>query len=189
MATSTVPRARHPVEADVYDLIESDHRRLRGLFDEFRRRHERGSDPRDLADVADRLCVELGAHLQAEEEVLYPALRALLEEEGYLLAEAEVEHDTAWALIARIEDGEPDDRLFPAWVTVLGEYVEHHACEEEEALFPAARDAGLDAAAVGAAFGARRHALLAAAAADAEEDADEDADEDEEEGGHDANRR
>ena len=42
-------------------------------------------------------------------------------------------------LIRQLDSMQPEDDLFDAKVTVLGEYVKHHVKEEEEEMFPKAR--------------------------------------------------
>lgn len=74
---------------------------------------------------------------------------------------------------------EPNEELYDAKFTVLGEYVNHHIKEEQDELFPKLRKADLDLDALGAELAARKQDLMAEMEADAEEDEEED-DEDEE---------
>jgi hemerythrin-like domain-containing protein len=79
-------------------------------------------------------------HAQIEEEIFYPALRDALKETD-ILAEAEVEHQSAKDLIAQIESMPEADEMFDAKVKVLGEYIDHHVKEERGEIFPKARSA------------------------------------------------
>jgi hemerythrin-like domain-containing protein len=79
-------------------------------------------------------------HAQIEEEIFYPAVRAAIKDTD-LMAEAEVEHQTAKDLIAQIEAMGEADEKFDAKVTVLGEYIDHHVKEERNEIFPKARSA------------------------------------------------
>ena len=95
------------------------------------------SDRRSPSEI----CVTLTVHATIEEELFYPAAREA-EVETDLLDEAEVEHASAKDLIAQIEGMGPDDELYDAKVTVLGEYIDHHVKEEEGEMFPKCRKAG-----------------------------------------------
>ena len=66
------------------------------------------------------------------------ALRAALKDTD-VIAEAEVEHQSAKDLIAQIEGMGEADEMFDAKVTVLGEYIDHHVKEERNEIFPKAR--------------------------------------------------
>jgi len=61
-----------------------------------------------------------------------------------LLNEANVEHETAKNLIAQIQTMSPNDEIYDAKVTVLGEYINHHVKEEETEMFPKVRKAKVD---------------------------------------------
>lgn len=127
---------------DACDLLDADHRAVKKLFKEFESLSgstaQRSMNRR--LELAREICQELTVHAQLEEEIFYPALRAALKETD-LLAEAEVEHQTAKALIAEIEASGTPDEAFDAKVKVLGEYIDHHVKEERNEIFPKARAA------------------------------------------------
>lgn len=131
-------------EKDACDLLDADHRAVKKLFKEYE--ESTGSRARDASSnrmaLARRICTELTVHAQIEEEIFYPALRDAIKETD-LLAEAEVEHQSAKDLIAQIEQGLSGeaDELFDAKVKVLGEYIDHHVKEERNEIFPKARGA------------------------------------------------
>jgi hypothetical protein len=77
-----------------------------------------------------------------------------------LMDEALVEHAGAKELIAQLEQASPDDDLYDAKVTVLGEQIEHHVKEEEGDMFPKARKAKVDTEALGATMLKRKMALM-----------------------------
>jgi hypothetical protein len=55
----------------------------------------------------------------------------------------------------------PDDELYDAKVTVLGEYIDHHVQEEEGEMFPKCRRAGMDLAELAAQLAQRKSELMA----------------------------
>ena len=55
-------------------------------------------------------------------------------------------------LIAQLQAANPDDALYDAKVTVLGEQIDHHVEEEEGSMFPQARASGIDTLSIGAAL-------------------------------------
>jgi hemerythrin superfamily protein len=128
--------ARSPSVA--IELLESDHRKVEALFARFERAKD--GDPQAKRALAQRICSELRAHTQLEEELFYPWLRENLgEEEMELLEEAYVEHASAKDLIAQVEAASEMDGAFDARVKVLSEYVRHHVKEEEDEIFKAVR--------------------------------------------------
>jgi len=129
-------------EKDACDLLDAEHRAVKKMFKEYE--ELMGSRSRSAAqkkmDLARTICNELSVHAQIEEEIFYPALRAVFKDTD-LLAEAEVEHASAKALIAQIEAMDEPGEMFDAKVTVLGEYIDHHVKEERNEIFPKARSA------------------------------------------------
>lgn len=129
-----------PREKDACDLLDADHKAVKKMFKEFEElTHSRAKDvAQKKMDLARQICMELTVHAQIEEEILYPALRAVFKETD-LIAEAEIEHQSAKDLIAQIEEAEAPDEMFDAKVIVLGEYIDHHVKEERNEIFPKAR--------------------------------------------------
>jgi hemerythrin superfamily protein len=129
-------------QKDACDLLDADHRAVKKMFKEYEElMNSRGKTvPQKKMDLARQICQELTAHTTIEEEIFYPALRAVIKDTD-LLAEAEVEHASAKDLIAQIEGATAADEMFDAKVTVLGEYIDHHVKEEKNEIFPKARAA------------------------------------------------
>lgn len=150
-------------EKDACDLLDADHKAVKKLFKDYADSlvsRARSVQSRKM-ELAKEICQELTVHAQIEEEIFYPALRAALKDTD-LIAEAEIEHQTARDLIAQIEAATEVDEVFDARVTVLGEYIDHHVKEERNEIFPKARGARkLDLLAMRSEMEARKEALLA----------------------------
>lgn len=129
MNKSEIPAAQKPV----LGMLMDDHRKVKKLFKEFK--SEKDSARKE--EIVREACTELTVHAELEEQQFYPFLREQDEKTfGDLLNEAKVEHESAKQLIAQLLEMGPDDELYDARFTVLGEYVSHHITEEEDELFP-----------------------------------------------------
>ena len=128
---------------DAVDLLDADHIAVKKLFTAYKKLCDHDASVDEKRDVAEQICKELTVHARIEEEIFYPELREAIDADG-LLDEAEVEHSTAKDLITQISDMSPDDDLYDARVTVLGEYIDHHVREEREQIFVKARQSKLD---------------------------------------------
>jgi hemerythrin superfamily protein len=137
------------------DLLKQDHREVEGYFEEF----EELKDNSAKAKLAQKICLALKVHTQIEEELFYPAARKATGDDD-MLDEAMVEHAGAKKLIAEIEAGRPGADLFDAKVKVLGEQIHHHVEEEEDELFPAVEQAGIDLVTLGEKMAERKSALM-----------------------------
>jgi iron-sulfur cluster repair protein YtfE (RIC family) len=89
----------------------------------------RGDAPVLLRELAD----DLAAHMAIEQQIFYPAIRAL---KADLVAESFEEHAVAELALKRLLATAPSSPSFKAKVTTLKELIEHHVEEEEEELFP-----------------------------------------------------
>lgn len=158
---------------DALELLAEDHERVLQLFSAFEQLQNDEEDDDSKRDLVDLACAELTVHAQLEEELFYPALRDALDEQD-LIDEAEVEHDVAKQLIAELEAMEPDEEMYDARFTVLSEYVRHHIEEEENEIFPKAKEANIDLEALAADMLERREELMAEYGLVEDDDEDED---------------
>ena len=137
-------------------LLKEEHLIFRGLFD---RANE--AEGEELAAVAQELCMRLGVHMTIEEEILYPALKGIVDADE--VNEGVVEHQSGKVLIAELEQLSVKEELFKAKVNVLGEEKMHHVDEEDEDMFEDAKKAHqagkLDLDEVGERLRARRQEL------------------------------
>lgn len=158
----------HPLQAvaadDAIGMLIADHKRVAGLFADFRRLNEEGRDE-EKAPVVEEICRELTVHTQLEEELFYPAVRKAINDVDQM-DEALVEHAGAKQLIAQLQGAAPGDDLYDAKVAVLAEQIDHHVEEEEGSMFPKARYSGLDTLRLGAAMLTRKSELLSGAPPD-----------------------
>ena len=151
--------ARGPAQTDALALLAADHKEVSKLFKAYEKLAKAEAEGDERLELAQQICEMLTAHATIEEEIFYPALRGALDADD-LLDEAEVEHASAKDLIAQIEAMDPDEALYDAKVTVLGEYIAHHVQEEENEIFPKAKKAKMDLDEIGTLLQARKEELL-----------------------------
>ena len=158
-AKSHASRANADSNEDAITLLTSDHARVKKLFKEFEGLKEDDGSDKDKSALVARICNELKVHTEIEEDIFYPAVRKAIDD-GDLMDEALVEHAGAKELIAQLEEMSPDDKLYDAKVTVLGEQIQHHVKEEEGEMFPKARKAKVDGEALGLQMARRKAELM-----------------------------
>jgi hemerythrin superfamily protein len=151
-------------KTDAIKLLTEDHKEVKKLFDEYKKLCDNEASPDERQALAGQICSMLTVHTTIEEELFYPLAREALGEEADLIDEATVEHASAKDLIAQIESSSPDEPLYDAKVTVLGEYIQHHVKEEEDEIFPKIRKTELDLAVLGSEMAERKQALSSAVA-------------------------
>ena len=154
-ASRKSPRAR----PDATTLLAKDHKDVKTLFRRYEKLAKAGADGGERQELAGEICRMLTVHTTIEEEIFYPAVREAEVDES-LMDEAEVEHASAKDLIEQIQSMGPDDPLYDAKVSVLGEYVNHHVEEEEGQIFPKARRAKVDLEGLAGQIKARKEALM-----------------------------
>jgi len=142
---------------DAIALLKADHRAVEALFEQFEATKGKVAKQK----IANQICLELCVHAAIEEEIFYPAVKSVVEEDVY--AEAHVEHDGAKVLIAEIYYGSPEDEFYDASVKVLSEMIKHHVKEEEqrEGMFAQVKKSDLDLMALGEQMAAEKAELTA----------------------------
>ncbi len=162
MVTAKVPAknaspARAAKPQDALAMLKADHKKVSALFDQFEKSRAANTKKKIVAQI----CQELTVHTTLEEEIFYPAVKAALKDHE-LVPEANVEHASVKDLIAQVEGVEPDGEMYDARVKVMGEFVKHHVKEEQNEMFPKAKNTRLDMRALGARMAARKAELMAA---------------------------
>jgi hemerythrin superfamily protein len=168
MPTDTKRRPSGTPHQDAIAMLTADHKKVKKLFSEFAKLQEEGGDE-EKSSIVEQICNELKIHTELEEEIFYPAVRKAIDDSD-LMDEALVEHAGAKDLIAQLEDASPNNDLYDAKVTVLGEQIDHHVKEEEGSMFPKAKKAKLDTEALGATMLKRKMALMEKFGMNAEDD-------------------
>jgi hemerythrin superfamily protein len=118
---------------DPIALITADHREVEMLFSAFEKQ-ARMQDAK-TAQTAELILDALTIHAQLEERLVYPALRAAIDDPEPVL-EAFEEHHVAKGLIQELRGLSLGDERFTPKMTVLKELVKHHVEEEESLLLP-----------------------------------------------------
>lgn len=122
---------------NVLDLLKEDHRKVKGLFEEFK-----AADAKSRQRIADETLQDLEIHTQIEDSIVYPAIRVILDDEE-TVDEAVEEHHVVGLLIKELRKMKATEDGYQVKFKVLGELVEHHIEEEENEMLPEAEE-GLD---------------------------------------------
>lgn len=121
------------------ELIKNDHQEVKKLFQDFERAGK--DDYIEKQAFAEKITRELSMHADIEEELLYPFLEKISDDEmGETLVEAREEHHVARSLIDELKMLTPDAEEFDAKMKVLRDNVLHHIEGEEKELLPYLQD-------------------------------------------------
>ncbi len=137
-----------PHQSDAIDLLLLDHRRIEQLVE----RLDETNDPVEARSLYMQLVEQLAGHEAAEQQVVFPALRAELENADLTLADRMGEHEELNALLAEMRNLAPDGLAFVKRGSAFLLELEEHFRREEQSVFARMRGA----------FSADEHAVLAA---------------------------
>jgi hemerythrin superfamily protein len=116
----------------ITNMIRLDHTHVLSTFHQY----EVDTSPRIKKGLVDTVCVSLEIHAQLEEEIFYPALRAVAETE--VVQKSTSEHGQMRQLISQLRNLQPHDSAYDQTFFQLMNTVMHHVADEETLLLPAA---------------------------------------------------
>ena len=122
---------------DAITLLKDDHQTVKRLFRELKPLTEAAVKSR--TELFERLQRELEMHAHIEEKIFYPVLRKESETHSITLEGVE-EHHVIKMLLRELAEMDVATEKWAAKLNVLRENVEHHIEEEEDDMFPGARD-------------------------------------------------
>lgn len=144
------------ISPDATTMIRMDHTHVVAAFHQY----PTASSPRVKRALVNTVCLALEVHAQLEEEIFYPALRAVTDNEA--LKKAVPEHTEMKRLIGQLRGMEPTDAAYDGTFMKLMRDVLHHVADEETQLLPEAeRLLGDQLGELGAQMTKRRLALMA----------------------------
>ena len=97
--------------------------------------YEVDTSPGTKRALVNTICPALEVHAQLEQEIFYPAMRAIAGDAG-VVAKSVPEHDEMRRLIARVREMSPEDAGHDAAVMELMRDGLHHVADEETILLP-----------------------------------------------------
>jgi hemerythrin-like domain-containing protein len=119
---------------EAIEALRQQHRELLSIFDEL----EITTDDLECTRLLGQIAERLKTHAAVEEEVFYPAVRALGGEAEAIVEEALAAHRAADLVLDESMGAEPT----AANVKVLRDAIERHIDDEEERIFPLAERLG-----------------------------------------------
>jgi len=112
-------------------MMRMDHTHVLATF----HRYHTDSSAHTKRSIVRLICNALEVHAQLEEEIFYPAMRALASG-GALVDKSLSEHARMKELIAKLRNMEPADSVYDDTVMEMMRDVIHHVADEETMLLP-----------------------------------------------------
>jgi iron-sulfur cluster repair protein YtfE (RIC family) len=122
--------------SDIYDLLSKDHNKVKELLNKIKETPDSSGKTREKLFA--ELKQELEIHTSFEEEVFYPQAeeKTRMKDE---IRDAMEEHDEAKQLLEALSEMEPASEEWMETIQELTDALSHHIRDEEQKLFPAAR--------------------------------------------------
>lgn len=121
------------------DILTKDHRKVDTMIAELEMAEDQKSNASGYRNTFERLVTALSVHMQAEEEIFYPAMRQFKDEEDQVV-EAYDEHAEVKALLTQMNELDPTTPEFQENLKQVKVGIEHHVSEEEGEMFPNAQE-------------------------------------------------
>ena len=125
---------------DILRTLKDEHDTLRDLFGKMKDTTDRALKTR--SDLLETIEANLIPNAKWEEEVFYPAFKERCDRDGLqTIAEAYSEHHAVEnSVIPEVHAADLETPEFAGRTKVFGEFVDHHAKEEEKTMFRMARE-------------------------------------------------
>ena len=125
------------VQIDAITLLKTDHKKVKVLLETL----DNTNSPGRRTKLFEQIALEVKAHARVEEEIFYPAFKRKAEdsEQYQMFFEANEEHGLVDIMLPKIRASKPESDEFAARAKVLKDIVLHHAKEEEQEMFKAAK--------------------------------------------------
>jgi hemerythrin superfamily protein len=124
---------KNSISPSITNMIRMDHTHVLATF----HRYEIGTNPRVKQALVATASRALEIHAQLEEEIFYPALRAVAGEET-VIDKSVPEHDEMRRLMGELRAMQPTEPLYDQTFMELMRNVIHHVADEETVLLPKA---------------------------------------------------
>jgi hemerythrin superfamily protein len=119
---------------NVLKILRKDHSAMKSLFNKFSRAGRSAHEKK--LEIFEQIRRELQIHSRAEEEIFYPAIKAMNGSESRRLVSAALkDHKNVDELLTQISRLKPTDERFDESMETLWENIDHHVEEEEGEIF------------------------------------------------------
>lgn len=136
VAGSAATQASNKSDLNIEDLISMDHQKVNTLFTQI----ERTNDPQKLQEYFGQIYKDLSVHSEAEEQVVYPAVRPFYSEVQDLFDE-QAQLKNVLEDLKNADISSPDfSNYFKSQIELLKGMVVAHIRQEEKFMFPAIRN-------------------------------------------------
>ncbi len=116
----------------VITLIKDDHAKLEAVF-----KRLESAEPNQIPDLLQQVSELLIPHSKAEEQVVYPAIKATVPDEQDDVADGVEEHHHVEATLQQLLSSDPAAPGVDGLIAAMIGEVRHHVEEEEEEILPA----------------------------------------------------
>jgi hemerythrin-like domain-containing protein len=116
----------------VITLIKDDHKKLEAVFKKLE-----AAEPSEVPDLLRQVAELLIPHSKAEEQVVYPAIKAAAPDESTDVDDGLAEHQHVEDTLRQLLDSDPEAPGVDGLIAAMIGEVRHHVEEEEDEILPA----------------------------------------------------
>jgi hemerythrin superfamily protein len=131
---SGVTQASDKSDMNIQDVIRMDHQKVNTLIAEI----EGSDDPQKIEEYFGQMYMDLNVHSEAEEQVVYPAVRSFYGEEN--TQELYDEQAELKTVLSEMKSSDPTSSEFKSKLQQVKEMVGDHTRQEESTMFAAIRN-------------------------------------------------